>query len=45
MASNQTDVAEEEVDSLLRHLWHAELDFFDNENPFEHDIKGEPPEL
>jgi hypothetical protein len=34
LSPNQTDVAREDVESLLRHTWHLELDFF----------QGEPPE-
>lgn len=37
LAPGQTDVYQPEVDALLRHLWHAELDFFDPDNPFEDD--------
>jgi hypothetical protein len=37
LSPGQTDVAKQEVDSLLRHLCHAELDFFDKNNPFKDD--------
>lgn len=29
----QTDVPREEVEAILRHLWHAEMDFFSDEPP------------
>lgn len=41
LSPNQIEVAQQEVDSLLRHLWHAELDFFDKDNPFEDEIEEE----
>ncbi len=31
----EREVSKHEVDALLRHLWHAELDFFEDDNPFE----------
>jgi len=43
LSPGQTDVAKQEVDSLLRHLWHAELDFFEKNNPFEDDPEKEGP--
>jgi len=44
LSPGQTDVAKQEVGSLLRHLWHAELDFFEKDNPFEDDAEGEAPQ-
>ena len=35
LSPGQQDVSKHEVDALLRHLWHAELDFFEDDNPFE----------
>ena len=37
LSSGQLTVAKPEVDALLRHVWHAELDFFEQDNPFEND--------
>jgi hypothetical protein len=35
LSPGQQEVSKKEVDALLRHLWHGELDFFEDENPFE----------
>ena len=37
LSPGQTDVAQAEIDALLRHVCHAELDFFEPDNPFEND--------
>jgi hypothetical protein len=42
LSPSQNKVAEPEVEALLRHVWHAELDFFDKDNPFEDDKPDSP---
>jgi hypothetical protein len=37
ISPGQDDISKSEVDALLRHVWHAELDFFENDNPFENE--------
>jgi hypothetical protein len=45
LSPNQTEVAKPEVDALLRHVWHAELDFFEKDNPFEDDESDSPKKI
>lgn len=37
ISPGQESVSKPEIDALLRHVWHAELDFFEAGNPFEND--------
>jgi hypothetical protein len=44
LSPDQIEVAQPEVEALLRHVWHAELDFFEEDNPFEDDEPDHPEE-